>query len=124
MIPRFSDLAANERTFLAWIRTSLALMAFGFVLQKLELLHEGLAASSASTSHLQPRPEGKLIGLVLIVIGVLILPAATLQYRRRIRQIQSDQTSAIDPRIDVALGIALVVLAATMLLYVVRNLAV
>ena len=29
---------ANERTFLAWIRTSIAIMAFGFVLAKLEVV--------------------------------------------------------------------------------------
>jgi putative membrane protein len=29
MIERYSDHAANERTFLAWVRTALAVMAFG-----------------------------------------------------------------------------------------------
>ena len=29
-----SDHLANERTFLAWIRTSIAIMAFGFVVVK------------------------------------------------------------------------------------------
>ena len=32
MIPFYNDHAANERTFLAWIRTGLTIMAFGFVL--------------------------------------------------------------------------------------------
>jgi putative membrane protein len=31
MIERYSDHAANERTFLAWVRTSIAIMAFGFL---------------------------------------------------------------------------------------------
>jgi putative membrane protein len=30
MIPRFTDHAANERTYLAWVRTAIAVMAFGF----------------------------------------------------------------------------------------------
>ena len=31
MIERYSDHAANERTFLAWVRTAIAIMAFGFL---------------------------------------------------------------------------------------------
>jgi Domain of unknown function (DUF202) len=31
MIRGYSDHAANERTFLAWLRTSIAVIAFGFV---------------------------------------------------------------------------------------------
>jgi putative membrane protein len=37
MIPSYSDHAANERTFLAWIRTGLTIMALGFVLERLDL---------------------------------------------------------------------------------------
>ena len=35
MITRYSDHAANERTFLAWVRTAIAMMAFGFVIERL-----------------------------------------------------------------------------------------
>ena len=53
--PRFS--LANERTFLAWIRTSLALLAAGVALEALELpIAEGLRTASA---------------LVFVVLGVL-----------------------------------------------------
>ncbi|HEX4173709.1 MAG TPA: DUF202 domain-containing protein, partial [Acetobacteraceae bacterium] len=31
MIGHFTDHAANERTFLAWVRTAIAVMAFGFL---------------------------------------------------------------------------------------------
>ena len=37
MIQQFADHAANERTFLAWIRTAIAIMAFGFLVEKFEL---------------------------------------------------------------------------------------
>src|SRR5262249_54119474 len=36
MIKRYSDHAANERTFLAWVRTSIAVMAFGFVIERFD----------------------------------------------------------------------------------------
>lgn len=34
---------ANERTFLAWIRTSVAIMAFGFVVEKFSLFVKQMA---------------------------------------------------------------------------------
>jgi uncharacterized membrane protein YidH (DUF202 family) len=37
MIRGFSDHAANERTFLAWVRTAIAVIAFGFVIEKFNL---------------------------------------------------------------------------------------
>ena len=37
MIERYSDHASNERTFLAWVRTAIAIMAFGFLVQKFDL---------------------------------------------------------------------------------------
>ena len=37
MIKRYSDHAANERTFLAWVRTAIAVMAFGFVIERFDL---------------------------------------------------------------------------------------
>ena len=48
--PRFS--LANERTFLAWIRTSLALVAAGVAIEVLEVGHPGwrLAAALVFTS--------------------------------------------------------------------------
>ena len=40
-----SDHMANERTFLAWVRTSIAIMAFGFVVEKFALFIKGLEYS-------------------------------------------------------------------------------
>jgi inner membrane protein YidH len=37
VINRYSDHAANERTFLAWVRTGIATIAFGFVIEKFNL---------------------------------------------------------------------------------------
>src|ERR1039458_4508046 len=40
MIERYSDHSANERTFLAWVRTAIAVMAFGFIVEKFDLFLE------------------------------------------------------------------------------------
>jgi len=44
-IKNFRDHAANERTFLAWIRTAIAIMAFGFLLERFDLFLEMVAPS-------------------------------------------------------------------------------
>ena len=44
MIANYTDHAANERTYLAWIRTGLAVAAFGFFLFKLNVLEIGRAS--------------------------------------------------------------------------------
>ena len=47
MIRNFGDHSANERTFLAWVRTSIAVMAFGFLVEKFDLFLELAAPSLA-----------------------------------------------------------------------------
>jgi putative membrane protein len=47
MIKNFSDHAANERTFLAWVRTAIAVMAFGFLIERFDLFLQVAAPSLA-----------------------------------------------------------------------------
>jgi putative membrane protein len=44
MIRGYSDHAANERTFLAWVRTGIAVIAFGFVIEKFNLFALAMAS--------------------------------------------------------------------------------
>ena len=37
MIQNYSDHAANERTFLAWVRTAIAVLGFGFVVERFDV---------------------------------------------------------------------------------------
>ncbi len=61
MINRYTDHAANERTFLAWVRTAIAVMAFGFLIEKFDLFLE-VAAMSLGTR--PPSATGELAGSV------------------------------------------------------------
>jgi hypothetical protein len=67
MIERYSDHAANERTHLAWVRTAIAIMALGFLVQKFDLFLR-VAASSLAARPLTPRSQivGDIAGLLLI----------------------------------------------------------
>ena len=62
MISRYTDHAANERTFLAWVRTGIATIAFGFVVEKFNLFV--LAMEKANqVARSEHRLLGKLSGL-------------------------------------------------------------
>ena len=47
MIRDYADHAANERTFLAWLRTGMAVVAFGFVIEKFNLFVLTLADANS-----------------------------------------------------------------------------
>ena len=76
---------AAERTLLAWVRTGLALMGFGFVVARFGVfLHE-----VAVLGHGPPRPASPIplwIGGALVVLGVLVNVTAAAQHVRRLRQ--------------------------------------
>jgi putative membrane protein len=76
---------AAERTLLAWVRTGLALMGFGFVVARFGVfLHE-----VAALGHAPPRPASPLplwIGGALVVLGVLVNVTVAVQHVRRLRR--------------------------------------
>jgi putative membrane protein len=70
-------LFAAERTLLAWSRTGLALMAFGFVVERAGLLVRLLAPEAAP-----PLPLAHWVGLGFIALGVAAILLAVRQHRR------------------------------------------
>ena len=77
---------AAERTLLAWVRTGLALMGFGFVVARFGLF---LSAISAADSTAVPPPTGLThwLGVALVLVGVLVSVFAGVEYRRVIGRI-------------------------------------
>ncbi|WP_455384722.1 YidH family protein [Acidihalobacter prosperus] len=90
MISNYRDHAANERTYLAWIRTGIALMAFGFVIEKFDLFLRYMTA--VSQTHIpNPGPRAEGAGLVLIATGLLLTGFATWSFLRNRRMIDSSE---------------------------------
>ena len=79
MIKEYTDLAANERTYLAWIRTAIAIMAFGFLIEKFELYLSYLGTKNSYTEHFNAF-ESELIGLGLFLVGIAIILASTIRF--------------------------------------------
>jgi putative membrane protein len=74
---------AAERTFLAWLRTGLALMGFGFVVARVGLLVPRAAADGAGASG-----SARALGITLIVVGVLATAGAFAGHVVTIRRLR------------------------------------
>src|SRR6202161_163364 len=81
MIERYSDHAANERTFLAWVRTAIAIMAFGFLVEKFDLFLR-IASASLATRAMGSQAVGNIAGLMLIALGGAMMIFAALRFRK------------------------------------------
>ncbi|GAJ30530.1 YidH family protein [Acidomonas methanolica] len=94
MIERYSDHAANERTFLAWIRTALALVAFGCVLAKFDIFLRLVVAEHPSPQH-PPIGSTSWIGIMAVCSGLAVLPAAWLRFRKVRSALKGDAPASI-----------------------------
>src|SRR6266446_4211193 len=75
----------NERTFLAWVRTNVALISLGFVLARLS--SSLTAAGAVNAGHIAAKTV--LLGIVLVVFGALVTLLAAWRYDRVNRQIEA-----------------------------------
>ena len=125
MIRNFSDHAANERTFLSWVRTAIAVMAFGFLVERFDLF---LLMTRGSTHTPAPHiPEvrfGEIAGLGLMATGLAIVAVATLRFVTATREIDDEAPHAgPGSRFDLALAALLFFLGCGLVAYLVSNLA-
>ena len=85
---------ANERTLLAWIRTSIGIMAFGFVVEKFALFIKQMSMilGKADIESASPPSHGysAIVGIFLVGLGTLMCLLAFLRYKKVKRQIDED----------------------------------
>jgi len=81
---------AAERTFLAWLRTGIALMGFGFVVARFGLFLREMAASNEPAK--LPHSSFSLpAGILLISLGIMVIVASAIRHRRLVRSIDRGQ---------------------------------
>ena len=76
---------AAERTLLAWIRTGVGVMAFGFVVARFGLLLRIVRSESGAEVGTGVSPY---LGAVLVLVAALATAAGTLEYRRYAGQLR------------------------------------
>lgn len=81
-----------ERTYLAWIRTGVSLIGFGFTIVQFFQKLQGMSARNGRTmAEAMPRD----LGLALIAAGILSLTISSFQYRAQLRYLWTDQFRSI-----------------------------
>jgi putative membrane protein len=119
MIRNFSDHAANERTFLAWVRTAIAIMAFGFLIERFDLFLQ-IAAPSLAGQRLSPVGQrfANLAGLAFIILGTVMIIIAAARLFVTARKIDSNVDHAgTGTELDIALAVLLALLGVSLFLY-------
>ncbi len=117
---------ANERTFLAWIRTSIGIMAFGFVVVKFALFIKQIASLLATNglpqAHVVQPPHGysSFFGIVLVGLGALMGVLAFVRYKRVEKQIDEDtyHSSLI---LDIMLTLSVLAVGIFLVIYLIHN---
>lgn len=87
---------ALERTLMAWIRTSVSLIGFGFTIFK---FLDSLRSESTSIRQIAPNAPRNL-GAFLIVLGMSTLTLALLQFKNAMTK--ASEFSEIKPPISIA----------------------
>jgi uncharacterized membrane protein YidH (DUF202 family) len=116
---------ANERTFLAWIRTSIGIMAFGFVMEKFALFvrQMGCFLSQNTPGQKMTIPAGStspgsssIIGIGLIGLGAVMGLLAFIRYKKVEREIDED-TYRPSLILDVLLTLSIVAIGIFLVIY-------
>jgi len=77
---------ANERTYLAWLRTSISLIGFGFAIARFGIFLQQL--NPAETTADTPFFSSRLIGISLVGFGVFSIILAAWRYNQAFTQIE------------------------------------
>jgi putative membrane protein len=102
---------AAERTLMAWIRTCLSLISFGFGLDK-------IVAAIRSRGGVRMHAEWgvRLIAIAFILTGVIAMVAATRQHGRNLRRLLRDNfTYTQEPSIAIATAVMISLIGAAAL---------
>lgn len=109
---------ANERTMLAWVRTGIALMAFGFAIARFSVFLRQVAAAGSILLHPAPSFGSGALGAGLVALGTLTNVLATVRFGQVKAAIERGEVGAPGALLVYVLGAtaALIGLVMTILL--------
>jgi len=117
---------ANERTFLSWIRTSIGIMAFGFVVEKFALfvrqISYFLGKAGLPEAHILPPSRGysSVFGIFLVGLGAVMGVLSYVRYKKIEKEIDEDtyQPSLI---LDILLTISILAIGIFLVIYLIHS---
>ncbi|ULQ52082.1 YidH family protein [Flavihumibacter fluvii] len=84
-----TDHLANERTFLAWVRTSIGIMAFGFVVVKFSLFVKQISLILGKEQIVHTKGYSGMIGIALVGVGTITAALSFIRYKQIERQLDA-----------------------------------
>ena len=122
MINRFRDHAANERTYLAWIRTAVAIMAFGFLVEKFDIFVSYVGHTMGSMVRFKPSMSVEYIGLGLMFIAVSVILGSTIRFFHHKKAIESEQPMMYHAKWpNIVLALLMMILASFLSIYMIMQ---
>ena len=109
-----TEYLANERTFLAWIRTSVAIISLGFVVAKFRVWLDEATKMASSPDTPTRLGESFQIGLGMMALGGLLALLAAWRYHAVNRQIERGKVTA-DHGLIIFVSVLVAALAAVMI---------
>ena len=88
-IGKASDHLANERTFLAWIRTSISIIVFGFVVAKFGIALREFLRVQGNTAH--ESGMSLTIGVGFMAMGIFMAFVSLIRYRTTMKRLNADE---------------------------------
>ena len=117
-----SDHLANERTFLAWIRTSIALMGFGFVIVKFALFIRQVSIALGDKVALPSKGYSAIIGVIMVAFGAIMASLAYLRYRNIEKQLKNS-TYFPSKLLSLLLTVSILIGSVLLVLYLLPNIS-
>jgi putative membrane protein len=115
-----SDHLANERTFLAWIRTSISVIGLGFVVAKFSVWLRELSARLNEPVNTRQTGLSMPLGVAMMAFGGLLAMVAAWRYRTVKTAIQSGQSSAAEGT-TMAVAVLVACIAAVLIVYMLAS---
>jgi putative membrane protein len=113
---------ANERTMLAWIRTGIALMAFGFAIARFGVFLRQVASVGQLAVHAQHGVGSAWVGAGLVALGMLANLLATIRYGLIRRAIERGDVGAPGATVVLVFGAMATIIGLVMTVLLVRAL--
>lgn len=114
------DHLANERTFLAWIRTSLGIVGLGFVVVKFSLFVREVGMMVERQVSRPPSSYPVVLGTILVAVGVLMTFVAFIRFKQTQRFIKTGRFVQTSWPLRLLTGL-LVISGVVMILYLIET---
>jgi putative membrane protein len=110
---------ANERTFLAWLRTGVSLMAFGFVVERFALFLKKIGYLLNRDGGGGSQGYSSVFGILLVCLGAFVTASAFIRYRKTERQIAEgkfESSLLLNTILTVSILVISILLAASLII--------